>query len=66
MSDWYADATFVVHADMKSRTGGVSAMGKLAIQKNQRIRISIQKVLQNHNWYQRMMYYHLCYVTGFS
>ena len=31
MSDWYADAAFAVHADMKIHTGGVLTMDKGAI-----------------------------------
>ena len=31
MADWYADAAFAVHVDMKSHTGCVLAMGKWVI-----------------------------------
>ena len=34
-ADWYADAYFAVHADIKSHTGGVVTMGKLSIKKFQ-------------------------------
>ena len=50
MSDWYADAAFEVHSDMKSHTGGVLYMDKGAIQKFQWDRRSIQKVIYNQNW----------------
>ena len=32
MSDWYVDADFAVHADMKSHKGSVLTMGKESIQ----------------------------------
>ena len=32
MAEWYTDADFVVHADMKSHTGVVLTMGKGDIQ----------------------------------
>ena len=32
MTDWYTDANFVVHSDMKFHTGGVLTMNKGAIQ----------------------------------
>ena len=32
MAYWYADAAFVVHADMESHTGGVLTIGRGEIQ----------------------------------
>ena len=34
MTDWYADANFMVHVDIKIHTGGVLTMVKGATQEN--------------------------------
>ena len=34
MEDWYVDADFAVHLDIKIHNGGVLTMGKVVIQNN--------------------------------
>ena len=40
MSDWYADATFVIDLDRKSNTGGLLTMGKVVIKKTMNNKIN--------------------------